>query len=164
MRFSSLTLIVALLAGLHAPHWAAAADELVAFDDPDQRQMYYALLKEYRCLKCQNQNLADSNASLAGDLRREIRDQILAGKGQSDIDEYLVARYGEFVLYRPRFGGKTAVLWIAPFALLIIALGGMVLMVRHRKQAMGEGVRIVQAESQEQLNARLEKAKRLLED
>ena len=73
---------------------ALAAEPIVQFDKPEDAQLYQSLLREYRCLKCQNQNLADSNASLAGDLRREIREQILAGKNQRDIDEYLVSRYG----------------------------------------------------------------------
>ncbi|MFK7855139.1 MAG: cytochrome c-type biogenesis protein CcmH [Granulosicoccus sp.] len=112
-----------------------AAEEMVTFDDPAQGKLYYSLLEEYRCLKCQNQNLAGSNASLAGDLRREIRDQILAGKTKNDIDEYLVARYGEFVLYRPRFSAKTAVLWIAPFVILLIAITSLVAMVKRRSGA-----------------------------
>ena len=120
-----------LLAGI-AIATSQAAEEMVTFDDPAQGKMYYSLLEEYRCLKCQNQNLAGSKASLAGDLRREIRDQVLAGKTKKDIDEYLVARYGEFVLYRPRFSAKTAVLWIAPFVLLLVAIGSLVLMIKRR--------------------------------
>ena len=115
-----------------SPASLMAADEVVHFDDPTHKQMYQAMLKEYRCLKCQNQNLWDSNAALAGDLRREIREQIVDGKSQEDIDEYLVARYGEFVLYRPRFSSKTAVLWLAPFALLLIGLATLVLTVRNK--------------------------------
>lgn len=111
---------------------ASAAEDVVTFDDPDQSALYHSLLKEYRCLKCQNQNLADSNASLAGDLRREIRDQILAGNEKGAIDDYLVARYGDFVLYRPRFGTKTAILWIAPFVLLFVAITSLVVMIRRR--------------------------------
>lgn len=164
MRQLLLLLCTLVMTGYWAHQPVLAADEIVTFDDPEQREMYFALLKEYRCLKCQNQNLADSNASLAGDLRREIRDQILAGKQPADIDEYLVARYGDFVLYRPRFSSKTAVLWIGPFALLMIALGGMVLMVRRRKQVMADGSRPIPVESEEHLRARLDKAKRLLDD
>lgn len=115
------------------------AEVVVEFDNPDQSTLYHALLKEYRCLKCQNQNLSDSNASLAGDLRREIQEQILSGKDKQAIDNYLVARYGEFVLYRPRFNAKTAILWIGPFALLLIALTCVVMMVRnHRVQRISQ--------------------------
>ena len=166
MRLTMLILTALLLQGLLLlPQSLHSADELVTFDDPVQREMYFALLKEYRCLKCQNQNLADSAAGLANDLRREIRDQILDGKSADDIDEYLVSRYGEFVLYRPRFGAKTAILWIGPFALLILALGAMMLMVRQRKRMQAGGVRAVPIDDgKQQLEARLEKAKRLLKD
>ncbi|MDB3935189.1 cytochrome c-type biogenesis protein CcmH [Granulosicoccus sp.] len=115
-----------------------ASDEVVNFDNPAHKQMYQAVLKAYRCLKCQNQNLWDSNASLAGDLRREIRAQIIDGKSREDIDEYLVARYGEFVLYKPRFSAKTAILWIGPFVLLFIGLATLFLMVRGKKNGRDE--------------------------
>lgn len=143
-----------------------AADEIVQFDNPAHKVMYQALLKEYRCLKCQNQNLWDSNASLAGDLRREIRVQILAGKEKADIDEYLVARYGEFVLYRPRFSAKTAILWLGPFALLLIGLASLVLMVRSRAKAAGEGnVRVLPVDAGERFSDdKLAKARDLLKD
>lgn len=144
-----------------------AADEVVHFDNPDHRTLYQALLKEYRCLKCQNQNLWDSNASLAGDLRREIRLQIIAGKEQNEIDEYLVARYGEFVLYRPRFGTKTALLWIGPFVLLLIGLTSLVLMVRGKTQAIREndGKRIVPPVASDlHTEDKLAKARELLKD
>ncbi len=160
----SLALGATCLAGFFSV--VHAADEIVHFDNPDHKVMYQALLKEYRCLKCQNQNLWDSNASLAGDLRREIREQILAGKEQADIDEYLVARYGEFVLYRPRFNAKTAVLWIGPFVLLLVGLGSLVLMVRSRAKAVGDGnERVVPVDSAERFSEdKLAKARDLLKD
>jgi len=125
-----LLLVVAVVA--FTPLNAKAADEVVNFEEPAHKEMYQALLKEYRCLKCQNQNLWDSNASLAGDLRREIKGQIVAGKSKSDIDDYLVSRYGEFVLYRPRLNTKTAILWIGPFVLLFAGLATVFFMA-HRK-------------------------------
>lgn len=148
-----------------------AADLVTSFEDPEQAELYHHLLEEYRCLKCQNQNLADSNASLAGDLRREIREQILAGKTQNDIDEYLVARYGEFVLYRPRFSAKTATLWIGPFILLVVALIAVITMVRRR--ALTTGAPAGTAEYDERLHSdaaqmpdkdKLDKARKLLSD
>ena len=114
------------------PSVARSADEVVSFDNPVHKQMYQQALKAYRCLKCQNQNLWDSNASLAADLRREIRTQIIEGKSKKEIDEYLVARYGEFVLYRPRFSAKTVILWVGPFVLLFIGLGSGFLIARGR--------------------------------
>lgn len=141
-----------------------AADVVYSFDNDHQSDMYHSLLKEYRCLKCQNQNLADSHASLAGDLRREIRDKVIEGKSKQDIDQYLVDRYGEFVLYRPRFSAKTAILWIAPFVLLILALGSVFFMVQQQKKRMGESGEPLRPETDEERSARLAKAKRLLSE
>ena len=110
---------------------AAAAESLLAFEDPADERRYAKLLEEYRCLKCQNQNLAESNASLAMDLRSAIYERVIAGEPKAAIDDYLVARYGDFVLYRPRFTAATALLWIGPFALLAIALLAAFLFVRR---------------------------------
>ncbi|ASJ74944.1 cytochrome c-type biogenesis protein [Granulosicoccus antarcticus] len=146
---------------------AQAADVLTTFENEEQSQLYFSLLKEYRCLKCQNQNLADSHASLADDLRREIRLQILDGKGKNEIDEYLVARYGEFVLYRPRFSAKTLVLWLGPFALLLIGLGSVYLTARRRKTTDREqqiAAMTKSSQAAEQHAARLERARKLLGD
>lgn len=98
------------------------AEPVTQFDTAEQREIYAQLLKDHRCLKCQNQNLADSNASIAADLRREIYEQVAAGNSRSAVSEYLVARYGDFVLYRPPFKASTYALWIGPFVLLILAL------------------------------------------
>ncbi len=99
----------------------SAGSKLVNFDTPEQEILYEELLQEYRCLKCQNQNLADSNAALAGDLREEIQDQVKSGASRSEIDTYLVARYGDFVLYKPQLKASTLVLWFGPFLLLLIS-------------------------------------------
>ena len=104
---------------------AAAIDTGKAFDDPVLQARYEKIIDEVRCLKCQNQTIKDSNAFLAADLRREIRRMIEEGKSDAEIYDFLVARYGEFALYRPRVSGKTLVLWIAPF--LLLGLGGFVL-------------------------------------
>lgn len=106
----------------HAGHSVSAASVLVNFETEEQAELYEALTHEYRCLKCQNQTIADSNAGLANDLRREIQGQVRAGKNREQIDEYLIARYGDFVLYRPPFKATTIVLWVGPFVLLAIAL------------------------------------------
>lgn len=102
-------------------------------DDPALQIRYEKLIAEVRCLKCQNQTIKDSNAFLAGDLRREIRRLLLEGKSDAEIFDYLVLRYGEFALYRPRASGKTLILWIAPFFLL---LGGGIIMVRILRERM----------------------------
>lgn len=146
---------------------SSAAEPMTTFDTPEQEALYYSLLPEYRCLKCQNQNLADSHASLADDLRREIRQQILDGKTREDIDQYLVARYGEFVFYRPRFSSKTVLLWVGPFALLLLCLASVFIMIRRRR-ARSREQRVADVASSpqgaEELAARLEEARRLLRD
>jgi cytochrome c-type biogenesis protein CcmH len=100
---------------------AYAIDPGKAFDDPEMQARYEKISSEVRCLVCQNQTIKDSNAFLADDLRREIRRLLTEGKTDAEIYDFLVARYGDFVLYRPRMSGKTLVLWVAPF--LLIAVG-----------------------------------------
>ena len=116
-----------LLAGLSS--FAAAQTVRDAtpleFRDQAEERRFHALVSELRCVMCQNQSLADSNAQIAHDLRREVFDLMRAGRSDDEIRGFLVARYGEFVLYRPRFGGHTWLLWLAP-ALLVIA-GGLVI-------------------------------------
>lgn len=101
----------------------AAPPKAEASLTPAQQQQFQSLAKEIRCLVCQNQSLADSEAELATDLRQEITTMIEQGKADDDIKEYLVERYGEFILYRPRLNEKTLLLWIAPFILLGLGLG-----------------------------------------
>jgi len=114
---------------------AVAIDTDKAFDDPELQARYEHIIEEVRCLKCQNQSIKDSNAFLAGDLRREIRRMLTEGKTDDENYDFLVARYGEFALYRPRMSGKTLVLWIAPIALLLA--GGFVLVnILRRRMAM----------------------------
>ena len=114
---------------------ALAIDTDKAFDDPALQARYEHIIEEVRCLKCQNQSIKDSNAFLAGDLRREIRRMLSEGKTDQEIYDFLVARYGEFALYRPRMSGKTLVLWVAPIALLLG--GGFVLVnILRRRMAM----------------------------
>jgi len=114
-----LALIVVLGAGC-----AYAIDAGNAFDDPQMQARYEKITSEVRCLVCQNQTIKDSNAFLADDLRREIRRMLTEGMTDAEIYDFLVVRYGDFVLYRPRMSGKTLVLWIAPF--LLIVVGGLV--------------------------------------
>ncbi len=122
-----------LLLTLASP--ALAIDTDKAFDDPELQARYEHIIEEVRCLKCQNQSIKDSNAFLAGDLRREIRRMLGEGKTDDEIYDFLVARYGEFALYRPRMSGKTLVLWIAP-ALLLLAGGFVLFNILRRRMAM----------------------------
>ncbi len=101
-----------------------AIDPAPAFEDPALEAQYQSLVREVRCLVCQNQTIADSNAQLAADLRREIRRMLGEGATRDEVIEFLVARYGEFVLYRPRLQPATWALWGAPVVLLLI--GGVV--------------------------------------
>ena len=105
---------------------ALAIDTGQAFDDPELQARYEKIIDEVRCLKCQNQTVKDSNALLAEDLRREIRRLLAEGKSDAEVFDFLVTRYGEFALYRPRMSGKTLVLWIAPIVLL--AAGALIVM------------------------------------
>lgn len=112
-----------------------AADIPHNFKDSQQEARYKQLLEELRCLVCQNQSLADSHADLAQDFRDEIYKRILQGQGNDEIIEYLVTRYGDFVLYNPPLKNRTVVLWFGPFTLLLIALLVAVLIVRRRQQS-----------------------------
>ncbi len=110
----------------------AAIDSGQAFEDPELQARYEKLISEVRCLKCQNQSIKDSNVFLASDLRREIRRLIAEGKTDPEILDFLVTRYGDFALYRPRTSGKTLVLWIAPFLLVLLGGFAMFRVLRHR--------------------------------
>jgi len=89
-------------------------------DIPADEARYQALIDELRCLVCQNQTIAESNAPLAADLREQVRAQMAAGKSDGEIIDYVTARYGDFVLYRPPFKARTWLLWLGPFALLCL--------------------------------------------
>jgi cytochrome c-type biogenesis protein CcmH len=111
---------------------AAAIDTDKRFDDPKMQARYEQLISEVRCLQCQNQSIKDSNVSLAADLRREIARMIEEGKTDEEIADFLVVRYGEFALYRPRTTGKTLVLWLAPFLLVLFGVFALARVVKHR--------------------------------
>jgi cytochrome c-type biogenesis protein CcmH len=100
-------------------------------EDPEVEKRLQSLSQELRCLVCQNETLADSRAGLAEDLRREIREQIKAGKSDKEIIAFLTARYGDFVLYRPRVTPTTYLLWFGPFVLLA---AGLIFLYRQLKQ------------------------------
>jgi len=124
--------IVILLLAVFAAPAALAIDQDVRFTDPEMQARYEKLISEVRCLQCQNQSIKDSNVTLAADLRREIARMILEGQSNEQIAEFLVTRYGEFALYRPRATGKTLALWLAPFLLVLVGGIALVRVVRHR--------------------------------
>jgi cytochrome c-type biogenesis protein CcmH len=108
--------------------------EVYRFDKPEQEKTYKALTEELRCLVCQNQNIADSNAELAQDMRRKTYELVSQGKSKQEVADYMAERYGDFVLYKPPFKASTAVLWIGPFALLLLGLWLLARTVRARQQ------------------------------
>lgn len=120
--FSSLLLVLGLISG---PVFASATNEAALADDPVAEKRLQELSKELRCLVCQNETIAGSNAELAVDLRREIRGMIRDGRSDSEILDFMVTRYGDFVLYRPPVKGITLLLWIGPLALLLIGILAM---------------------------------------
>lgn len=103
---------------------------------PDEEQRLRTLSAELRCLVCQNQSLADSNAELAVDLRNQVQDLMRSGKSDQEIKDYLVQRYGDFVLYRPPVKSSTVVLWIGPFVLLALGAVAMLRYVRSRRRTL----------------------------
>lgn len=123
--FSGILLYLATLSA-----WAIEYEEALA--DPAQQAIYDQLTNEVRCLVCQNQTIADSTAPLAIDLRREIRQMVEAGRSEDEIKTFLLDRYGDFVLYRPRWQANTALLWLAPVLLLLIGGGGLWRIIRRR--------------------------------
>ena len=112
-----------------------AIDTGRAFEDPEQQARYELLIKDLRCLVCQNQSIADSNATLASDLRREVREMMIAGQSDQQIRDFMTARYGDFVLYRPPVSPRTWLLWAAPVLLLLGGLGIAAMVVMRRMRA-----------------------------
>ncbi|WP_414479220.1 cytochrome c-type biogenesis protein [Pseudomonas luteola] len=113
---------------------AQAAIETFAYTNDAERERFQALTRELRCPKCQNQDLADSNAPIAADLRGEIHRLMNEGKSDEQIINYLVARYGEFVMYRPPVEQRTWLLWYGPAAFLILGFCIILIIVRRRQQ------------------------------
>ena len=128
-RLAALFLAVAFA----APAFAIAP---LPFRDRAEEERFQTLVEELRCLVCQNQNLMDSDAGLAGDLRREVFDLMRSGKSDAEIRDFLVQRYGDFVLYRPPVKGTTWLLWFGPAVLLAAAGFGVVRLARRRANAL----------------------------
>ena len=105
------------------------------FRNAAEEQRFHALTVELRCVMCQNQSLADSDAPIAHDLRQEVFNLMRAGRSDAEIKTFLVERYGEFVLYRPRFGGGTLLLWLGPMLVLLGGIAVVAVVVRRRASA-----------------------------
>lgn len=125
----SAVMLLGLLLSLGAP----AAIDTHEFDSEAERQRFRTLTEELRCPKCQNQNIADSNAPIANDLRAEIYRMLDEGRSNDEIVEHLVLRYGDFVRYQPPLNAATLLLWFGPAALLLGGLGALLLIVRRRR-------------------------------
>jgi cytochrome c-type biogenesis protein CcmH len=129
--FSIGYLIVCLLCLFSSPIYAVDVYQL---STPEQQHAYETLTQELRCLVCQNQNIADSNAELAGDLRRQVFEMLQQGKSKDEIVTFMTDRYGDFVMYNPPLKTKTALLWLGPVAFLLMGLVTVAWVIRKRKQ------------------------------
>jgi cytochrome c-type biogenesis protein CcmH len=127
---------VVMLAALCAAGTARAVDP-TELPDPALQARYLALTHELRCMQCQNESLADSPVELAADLRREVREQLLAGKSDEQVRAWMAARYGDFILFRPRYSWRNAWLWGAPAVLLLIGALVSWRIVRERTALLG---------------------------
>lgn len=130
--------IVLFILVVTVPGFAAAQDARPLAENPQAEARLRALAVELRCLVCQNQTLADSNAPLAEDLRREVREMIAKNMSDQEIIDFLVARYGDFVLYRPPWKATTTLLWIGPFLLLMVGATALIVALRRRQKALPE--------------------------
>ena len=130
-----LALLLAGLASAPGAQSATSPDEMLS--DPAQEQRARALGRELRCLVCQNQSIDDSDADLARDLRRLVRERIEAGDSDREIIAYLAARYGDFILLRPPVTPATLALWLAPAIILAIAGGALAIYLRRRRDESG---------------------------
>ncbi|MBV7436695.1 cytochrome c-type biogenesis protein CcmH [Aeromonas encheleia] len=123
-----------LLAGLFGAGQARAAIDVYSFDSDAQEQTFRELTKELRCPKCQNQDIADSNAGLAKDLRDKTYQMVREGRDKQEVVDYMVARYGNFILYDPPMMASTLILWLGP--LLVIVIGATTVVVRSRRRPL----------------------------
>lgn len=129
-------LAIFFLAGVICASAIAAIDPY-EFDSETQRERYQHFIEEMRCPKCQNQNLAGSDAPIAKDLRHELQRLLKEGKSDGEIVDHMVSRYGEFILYEPPFDAKTAVLWLAPIAFVLIGVAVLINIARRRAAQSG---------------------------
>jgi cytochrome c-type biogenesis protein CcmH len=142
-RAGALALAGALLLIMALP---CAAFDVESMPTPQMQERYDGLTHELRCMQCQNQSIADSPVGLAEDLRRDVREQIIAGKSDAQIRDSMVARYGNIILFRPPFNPSTAWVWVLPFLLLTIGVFVAVRIVRQRTALMASDDSVVETE------------------
>jgi cytochrome c-type biogenesis protein CcmH len=142
------------------PLSVTAAIDAYEFSDPVTEARFQELTAELRCPKCQNNNIADSNSPIASDLRREVYLMLEAGATDQEVVNFMVDRYGEFVLYRPRVNEMTWLLWYGPFGLLAVGLVVVLLVSRNRRRRQSAGPqRELDARERERLNKLLQQDK-----
>lgn len=129
----------------------AAEVDTHTFENEVMQKRYNALVKELRCPKCQNQNLADSNSPIASDLRQEVFELLQARKSDIEIVDFMVKRYGDFVLYRPRVSGLTYLLWYGPAILLLIGVIVVIMVLRKKATVQGDQKAALSPEQKDQL-------------
>lgn len=153
LRLLAILLFLTAAPAVVMPTWAQQIEDRLA--DPAQEARARELSRELRCLVCQNQSIEDSNAPLARDLRRIVRERVVAGDSDNAVQDYLVQRYGEWVLLKPRFNAQTLLLWLGPALLLM--LGGGIVFALYRRQARAQVVApaALDAEEQRRLEALL---------
>ena len=137
---SRQSLFFALFFGLLLAMPVQAKVEIVQFDTPEQEERYKKVIAELRCLVCQNQNLADSDAELAVDMRRKAYEMVKQDKTKTEIANFMVDRYGEFVLYRPPLNRNTLLLWTGPFIILLIGVTLLIRTIMRRRTEQDVGV------------------------
>ncbi|MCX7131744.1 cytochrome c-type biogenesis protein [Aeromonas sp.] len=144
-----------LLAGLAGAGQALAAIDVYTFDNDAQEQTFRELTRELRCPKCQNQDIADSNAGLAKDLRDKTYQMVREGKEKQEVVDYMVARYGNFILYNPPLMASTLILWLGPLLVIVIGVVTVVVRSRRRPAAARPTDSALSAEEQRRLTALL---------
>ena len=143
VRATALALFTVLLLGVALP---SAAFDIESMPNPEMQKRYDGLVHELRCMQCQNQSIADSPVGLAEDLRRDVREQIIAGKTDAQIRDSMVARYGNVILFRPPFNPSTAWVWVLPFLMLIFGVFIAVRIVRQRTALVASDDSVIETE------------------
>lgn len=136
------------MAGVLAMSSATAKEAAPTGFDPIAHKRVVEISEQLRCLVCQNQSIVDSNAELAVDLRNQVIEQVKEGRTNQEIIDYMVERYGDFVLYKPPFKTSTLILWLGPVALFVIALGAFYVNLRRRKRLVSEAAKPLTSQEQ----------------
>ncbi len=151
------TRLVALMTSLLIAFSVHAAIDVFDFETSEQEKQFHELSNTLRCPKCQNNSIADSNAALAQDLRQKVYEMTKQGKSKDEIVDYMIARYGNFVTYNPPLTASTAILWIAPFSVLIV--GFIVIVVRTKRKKTASFTNDWDEGKEQRLKALLEEEK-----